>query len=256
VGDTLLLDPAFEADLGAAGIGAAEGLFALGGDPALHRFGEFVELPIDGEARRFYLKRYHYAGWSAARGLLGRGTLWGVPPEINEFRALTWLRAHDLPAVRPVAAAARTRGGRLVAHALLTEAVPRARDLAARLRSADDPLRASHRLRREVARSIGDALGRMHRLGFVHRDCHARNILVRVADDGPRIWFLDCRRGGIGGRKGPVFDLATLDLDLRGRLSRGERRHALEAYLAGRDEAKALVRRIADVQAALPPPRR
>lgn len=223
-----------------------------------------------------YLKRYHYAGWRTSQGLIGRGTLWGTAPEVSEFRALTWLRAHDVCAVRPLAAAARTRAGRLVAHALLTEVVPDVRDLSKRMRSKDDPLLRGAAGRRTLLAALGRTLGRMHRLGFVHRDCHARNILVAdnplghecgegavwggesSAGEHKRaaLWLLDCRRGGVGGRKGPDFDLATLDQDLSAYFSRPERHRALAAYLdevgSGAD-ARGLARRIAAQRRALPP---
>ena len=252
--ELLLLDPERASALRAAGLRTAADLLALGDRAENRRFVGFVELPVGEGPTRHHLKRYRYAGWRASRGLLGRGTLWGTPPEIGEFRALETLRRHGVPAVRPVAACAVWRGRRLVAHALLTEAVDDARDLAARLRDPDDPLLRSFRARRRLAQALGTALRAMHALPFVHRDCHARNVLVRARGDDVALWFLDCRRGGARGRTGPLDDLATLDRDVRGRLTRGERRAALAAYLGG-GEAKDLVRRLAVRRDALPPPR-
>jgi Ser/Thr protein kinase RdoA (MazF antagonist) len=94
----------------------------------------------------------------------------------------------------------------------------------------------------------------MHGIPFVHRDCYARNVLVRHEGEEVDIWWLDCRRGGARGRGGPLGDLATLDRDLRGRLTRGERRAALAAYLDGGD-AREFVRRLAVRRDRLPPPR-
>lgn len=262
--DAFLLDARLDAHLRAAGIASPDDLFALGGDPTRHRFGGFLELDVGGRQLPVYLKRYYYPGWRTARGLVGRGSLWGTAPEVNEFRALSWLRAHDVPAVRPLAAAARTRGGRLVAHALLTEVVPEAHDLALRMRSEDDPLHRSPVLRRGVLAALGQVSGRMHRLGFVHGDLHARNILIggdpgAEEPDRVRVWLLDCRRGGVGGRKTPEFDLATLDQDLCRYFSRTERHRALAAYLQERGDggpARGLVGRLAARRAALPPSRR
>ncbi len=95
-----------------------------------------------------------------------------------------------MPAVRPVAAASRTEQGRLVAHALLTEHVPDAIDLARRLATPGDPVRDDLETRRRVARLlIGRHAHRMHSEGFVHRDLFPRNVLVRVDEDGPSVWF-------------------------------------------------------------------
>jgi hypothetical protein len=77
----------------------------------------------------------------------------------------------------------------------------------------------------------------MHSFGHVHRDVYARNILVRLDEDGPRIWFLDCRRGGPPSwRSGTWDDLATLDADWKGRWPRSDRLATLRAYLSD-DEA-------------------
>jgi hypothetical protein len=254
MGEVLLFDPAWEPALRAAGLRSAGDLLALGDPRECRRHVGFVRLEAEGRSFALHLKRYRYDGWRASRGLLGRGTLWGVPPEIREFHALRTLRASGVPAVRPVAACATWVRGRLGAQALLTEAVQDAPDLAARLHDPADALRGDRRLRRALARALGDALRRMHDLGFVHRDCHARNVLVRVEGDGVRLWFLDCRRGGVRGRGGPLDDLASLDRDLRGLLTRGERRTALAAWLRGED-AGDVVRRIARRRERLPAPR-
>jgi tRNA A-37 threonylcarbamoyl transferase component Bud32 len=255
VADVFLLDPELETELRAAGLCEASDLLEWGGRAEAHRVGERISLRLGSRTLPAYLKRYAYAGWRAARGLIGRGSLWGVAPEINEFRALTWLRAQGLPAVRPLAAASRQRAGRLVAHALLTEVVPDALDLAARVRLPDDPFVREPGLRRAVLERVAGALAQMHAAGFVHRDCHARNLLVRTGPEQPEIWFLDCRRGGIGGRKGPAYDLATLDQDLRGHLSRSERLRALRTYAPERSARRVLQAQIATIRAALPPAR-
>jgi hypothetical protein len=164
------------------------------------------------------------------------------------------MRENQVPAVRPVAAAARTKGGRLVAHALLTEHVPDAVDLQRRLLDPADPLRTGRGLRRRVAELIGRCLQRMHSFGYVHRDVHARNVLVRLEEEGPRIWFLDCRRGGPPSwRSGAWHDLAMLDADWRGRWPRTDRLAALRAYLSGDDDVGATVARVARLRAKQTP---
>ena len=232
--DRVLLAPALAPALSAAGLASAQALLTLGDAPsdASHVL-EIVDLEIPGTVGRFHLKRYHYGTWRRAKGLLGRGTLWGRAPEVNEFRALQRLREIGVPAVRPVAAASRTRRGRLVGHALLTEHVPDAVDLARRLRTCGDPVREDRAVRRRTLISIANHLARMHAEGFVHGDCHARNVLVRL-DDGsePHVVFLDCRRGGAPSwRRPPLLDLATLDGDLAGLVPATDRLRALRAWL-------------------------
>jgi tRNA A-37 threonylcarbamoyl transferase component Bud32 len=256
MGDRFVCDVPLAPALAAAGLRNAADLLQLGGSATHHHMGTFLELPVAGTCGRFYLKRYAYPGWGASWGLLGRGTLWGTAPELNEFRALAWLRGHGLPAAKPIAAAARRHAGRLVAHALLTEVVEGAVDLDRRLHDPADPLRVSRGLRRRFLQRLGEVIGRMHALGFRHRDLHARNVLVQAEDDEVALWLIDCRRGGRGLRQGPHHDLACLDRDLRGLLTRGDRRRLLGAYLAPGGDAKAVVRRVAAIRDALPGERR
>lgn len=268
--ESLLLDPELTQALRAAGVRTPGDLLSLAGTGAEHRVTTFVDLPVEGTTGRFYLKRYHYPGWRTSKGLLGRGTLWGRAPEIQEYLALRRLRACGVPAVRPVAAAARWRHGRLLGHALLTEAVPDTQALDVRLHTRGDLLRESPARRRSLVQSIGRAMRWMHDAGFQHRDCHARNVIVRVRREGDDVdlWWLDCRRArfpqglhriGTGAplRMRMLLDVATLDRDLQGALTRTERRRGLEAYLGGdRAKAKDVVRRIAALRDRLPPPRR
>ncbi|MFO0932190.1 MAG: lipopolysaccharide kinase InaA family protein [Planctomycetota bacterium] len=234
MGTRLLLDKALAPALASAGLSSADALFRLGGPADATSLVTVVDLPVDGTVGRFHLKRYRYGGWATAKGLLGRGTLFGTAPEVAEFKGLEFLREHGVPAVRPVAAASRTEKGRLVAHALLTEHVPDSIDLAARLATPGDPVRDDVATRRRVAQLIGRHAHRMHSEGFVHRDLFPRNVLVRVDEDGPSVWFCDCRRGGAPSfRWKPDDDLATLELDLRGALSRTDRLRILRAYAGG-----------------------
>src|SRR5687767_5407263 len=103
--------------LAAAGLSSAAALFRLGPDPDAPGAVAVVDVPVEGTVGRFHLKRYRYEGWPEAKRLLGRGTFWGTPPEIREFKNLAFLREKGVPAVRPVAAASETRRGLLRAHA-------------------------------------------------------------------------------------------------------------------------------------------
>ncbi len=249
MGIRVLLDPRLAPALNAAGLASAPNLFRLGGDPAAPRHVGVVDLPIEGTVGRFHVKRYRYDGWSGSKGLLGHGTLWGSAPEVSEFKALQWLREHGVSAVRPVAAASETRRGRLVAHALVTEHVPGAVDLAKRLDTPGDPVREDAAVARRLSELLGRLLHRMHVEGFVHRDCFARNVLVKIEEEEVRLWFCDCRRGGPPSwRKGPWHDLAALDGDLQGRLSRSARLRALRAYLDTGADPSWAVKKIATLR--------
>jgi hypothetical protein len=235
VGSRLLLDKLLAPALAAAGITSAAALLRVGPDPAATSVVATVDLAVDGTVGRFHLKRYRYAGWKTAKGLLGRGTLWGTAPEVLEFKNLAFLREKQVPAVRPVAAAAETRRGLLAAHALLTEYVPGAIDLERRLATPGDPVRDDPRVRRRTAELLGRHLHRMHQEGFVHRDLFARNVLVVVDEGDPSVVFCDCRRGGPPTMRAKALDdLAALDLGLADRWPRTDRLRALRAY-AGKD---------------------
>ncbi len=151
-----------------AGLADVDALFDLGGSRERTSVVSVVERAVDGTNGRLHLKRYLYPGWAKARHLIGRGTLGGIPPELNEFLQLERLRALGLGAVRPVAAAARWHGARLAGHLLLTEHWSGAVDLGARLADAEDPLSRNTGLRRRVLRLLATDVARMHEAGFVH----------------------------------------------------------------------------------------
>ncbi len=235
MGIRLLLDKALAPALASAGLSSADALFRLGGPADATSLVTVVDLPVDGTVGRFHLKRYRYGGWATAKGLVGRGTLWGTAPEVAEFKGLEFLREHGVPAVRPVAAASRTEQGRLVAHALLTEHVPDAIDLARRLATPGDPVRDDLETRRRVAQLIGRHAHRMHSEGFVHRDLFPRNVLVHADPHGGSVWFLDCWKGGERLQlRGPAYDLACFLLRAPEELGLEAQRAFLEAYERGR----------------------
>ncbi len=198
-----------------AGIANGDDLLDLQVDDKPRNVVTPCKLSVAGTVGRFHLKRYVY-GLRRGLRMAGRGTFWGHAPEVSEFRALKRLRELGVPAVRPVAAAARTRFGVLVAHALLTEHVPGAADLGQRFATPDDPLRTDASLRVQVVELMGRHLATMHGGGFVHRDLFARNVLLRIGQDGAELTFLDCRRGGPPThRHGPRYDLECFAKDPR-----------------------------------------
>lgn len=246
MGTRLLLDKNLAPALAAAGLNSAAGILRLGGDPAATSVVTKVDLPVEGTVGTFHLKRYRYAGWATAKGLLGRGTFYGTAPEVLEFKNLAFLREKGIPAVRPIAAVSVVEKGLLRAHALLTEHVPDAPDLARRLATPGDPVLADQRLRKRVCELIGRIVHRMHTEAFAHRDLFARNVLVRIDEDGqPALFLCDCRRGGPPSLRWKFQDdLAALDSDLKGRLSRTDRLRILRTY-AGPGDLKGWVKDLA-----------
>lgn len=209
-----LIDPDLREAADAAGLTSPDALYALCPEPEATSWRGYVQLPIKGTGGRFHLKCYRYPGWRKSRGLIGRGSVLGTAPEVAEYRALEWLRRHDVPAVRPVAAASTKQRGRLQAHALLTEVVPRARDLADCLADPAHPIRGDGPTLQGLLAALGLVVARMHLHGFAHRDLFMRNVIVRLDGAGPRCWLLDCRRGGPGGRRDQLRDLGGLRQDL------------------------------------------
>ncbi len=74
------------------------------------------------------------------------------------------------------------------------------------------------------------------------RDLHARNILIGIEPE-PSVVFLDCRRGGTATPyRRPLHDLASLALDLEGRVGATDRVRMLRAYLPPGADARATCR--------------
>ncbi|MEX1023601.1 MAG: lipopolysaccharide kinase InaA family protein [Planctomycetota bacterium] len=118
------------------------------------------------------------------------------PPRLAEFSNLEWLRQRGFGAPEPRFAACLVRP-RLAFQGLVTRWIDGARAF----ETADLD---------ELAR-LGAEVGRLHALGFVHRDLFARNLLL--APDGGWV-FLDAWRGGPRrGLRGPLWDLACLCTD-------------------------------------------
>jgi hypothetical protein len=107
----------------------------------------------------------------------------------REYCLLEWMRRHDLPVPRPVAARYAPVGPCYRAD-LITECIPRARPLA--------DILAQTALPPAIWSDIGAVVRRMHALGVDHSDLNCRNILLD-ADMG--VWLIDfdkCRRRGAG----------------------------------------------------------
>jgi len=144
----------------------------------------FFDPPVSGSGGQWVLRHY-LRGGSVAR-ILGDRYLWtGLRRSRpwREFALTAAMRDEGLPVPRPVATRLQRTGPWYRAD-LVTQRIPDARSLDARLREA--PLAAGgwHR--------IGACVRRFHDAGYCHADLNSRNILIDVCD---RVWLLDWDRG-------------------------------------------------------------
>jgi tRNA A-37 threonylcarbamoyl transferase component Bud32 len=212
---------------------------------ARHAFGERVELDLGAEGTVVaWLKADRLRGGARLRhGLRARLGLRAVP-RLSEHRNLAWLREHGLGAPRPLASGTLIVRGLPTVQWLATELVPDARTLRAFLEAEAAPS-----ARAPVLDELARDTGRMHALGFVHRDLYPRNVLVRGPHEGARVVFLDAWAGGPGpGLRGPAYDLGALMLSGAALLTDDEQRAFLARYLS---ERAARGRPVADVPRVL-----
>ena len=109
---------------------------------------------------------YLFSGWESTRSF-------------QEFQLLNIMKDAGLHVPRPIAARAVKRGPFYTAD-LLSEKIPKSRDLVSILQEA--PLPA------EIYQKIGREIRKMHDLQVNHTDLNIHNILV---DDDDKIWLID-----------------------------------------------------------------
>jgi tRNA A-37 threonylcarbamoyl transferase component Bud32 len=175
-----------------------------------------------------FLKKEHRVPWRHRLVSAWSGAGF-VSQSYREFLLLRLLRQHGVGCPEPIAAGEDGRGRAF----LLLRAAQGAQDLRSFLREqADRP-----RLRRLVARRLGEAVARMHRAGFDHPDLFSKHILVAWDERAGRadLCFLDWQRSRRRGRLSDAErwrDLAALDATLADDLaSLRDRLACLRAYL-------------------------
>lgn len=109
---------------------------------------------------------YFFSGWESTRSF-------------QEFQLLNIMKDAGLHVPRPIAARAVKRGPFYTAD-LLSEKIPKSRDLVSILQEA--PLPA------EIYQKIGREIRKMHDLQVNHTDLNIHNILI---DDDDKIWLID-----------------------------------------------------------------
>lgn len=218
-------------DCAALGVRTPHDLMALAGGEVVARSRTRSTVRLATPGGGAYLKRYWVPSFAHFWRALLRGTWLGRSKARREqqnaarLRTLGW----DTPDVLALAEL-RTWGG-LRGCALLTRAVPDGERLDACLwRLRDGPAAP----RRALARALGQAVAALHRAGYVDRNLHARNVVVRWQGETPRLVKLDSPRGGrwLGGRwRGtPGVDLAALDTVAERACTRTDRLRFLRAY--------------------------
>jgi tRNA A-37 threonylcarbamoyl transferase component Bud32 len=197
------------------------------------------------EGERFVVRRFRHGG--LLRFLTGDR----FGDRERPFRELVhsdFLAARGIGTPRVVAARALRAGWWGWRLALVSRRVEGAVDLAEVL-SGLAGRASSPSERRRLATALGELVGRLHAVAFLHADLHPKNVLVEETSEGPRLLILDLDRS----RQGDSLDeeerrdnLRRLFRSVRRRqagtrypLNRGDFRRFLASYLpaAGREGA-------------------
>lgn len=129
--------------------------------------------------------------------------------------------------------------GRLCKAFILTRAIPSAQTLIEFMQgpARDRSQPGVRSMRTEALRQLAHMTRRIHDAQFFHHDLVWRNVLVTVEAGGqPRLWWIDCPRGGfvrwpLRQRRRQIKDLASLDKPAGQWCTRGERVRFIRDYL-------------------------
>ncbi|MEQ8764356.1 MAG: lipopolysaccharide kinase InaA family protein [Planctomycetota bacterium] len=208
---------------------------------------ETLRLTSDDGGPAVFLKRYHVSGARRKWRGLFRNTFFGHSRAAQEWQVLLRLQDEGLNPVDPIAfGEIRTFG--FVDHAFvatreLEGAIPLDIFIPKELAALGEPNR------RRFLDALAEFVSKLHRSGFVDRDLHWRNLLVRrTADGGFELGKIDSPRGhwpkSEGARtRGAARDLAALDLPAPGYFRRTERLRFLDRYAESEDTGR-LARRV------------
>ena len=233
---SLVVSPDGRAACAALGVHTAPDLLAVSGGIDIARSRTRSTVRLETSDGPIYLKRYVVPTW----GHWWRGALrwtWVGPSKARRewqnagrLRALGW-ETPDCLALAEV----RTLGA-LRACALMTRAVEDAERLDACLWRLRDLGPDGRHQRLALLEALAVALRRIHGAGYVDRNMHPRNVLVRWDGDVPSFVKVDSPRG----RRWPwvstaaaAGDLAALDAVASCTLTRAERLRFVRCYTGG-----------------------
>lgn len=137
----------------------------------------------------FYLKHYRLADWRARLQNAVRPCR-----ALREWTAARHVTNAGIRTFETVAVGRTFEGKRVGDSFLLTRAIENTEPLhdffEERLRTL--PAAQQGRLRRAIARQLGELVARLHARGLLHRDLHAGNILLQIGpDDEVELWLID-----------------------------------------------------------------
>jgi tRNA A-37 threonylcarbamoyl transferase component Bud32 len=118
-----------------------------------------------------------------------------------EFERAQAVAGRGIPTVIPLGLGEGSEGWGPSDNFLITRSLEDTEPLSTFIEQTLPTLEASRqeRVRRRLARRLGEFLHEIHKAGIVHNDLHAGNILVRLqADDGPRLFLIDLHAVKIG----------------------------------------------------------
>jgi serine/threonine protein kinase len=158
----------------------------------------------------------------------------------NEGRRAAKLEAIGVPTITPVALGERRVRRFLLENYLVTKEIPDTQPLDEFVECQlplIEPVRQG-RLRRDLARVLADLTARLHDAGFVHKDFHPGNLLIRIEpDDTLRLAVIDLDALRVTRRlswDGVRENLALLNHYFWSRCNRADRYRFLTAYLKAR----------------------
>ena len=141
---------------------------------------------IKHEAQQWVLKHY-YRGGLIGKILKDSYLFTGIAQtrSVAEFKLLSQLIEHKLPAPTPIACAVK-RTGLCYQADLLTSRIANAKDLVAIL--------SEQTVDKQLWQKVGKVVKRFHDHGVYHHDLNIHNILI---DEQEKVWLIDFDRGKV-----------------------------------------------------------
>jgi tRNA A-37 threonylcarbamoyl transferase component Bud32 len=161
----------------------------------------------------------------------------------NEGKKTRYLETIGVPTITPIALGEQRKNKFLFENYLITPAIPDAipLDEFVEKRLPSFPVARRGRVRKRLAGALGELTARLHDAGYLHRDFHPGNVLVRLEPgDRPALSMIDldalrvCRRIGWDDAQ---KNLALLNHYFWLRCDRSDRRRFLARYLEARESA-------------------